>query len=240
MKRRYKVNDDFFEKIDNKEKAYALGMIYADGNVWRSKEWNSCVIDISQHERDKDILIKLLDVFESDIKLVCRKRENGSLFYSLRIHSTKMGDDLEKLGVHEKKSLILDFPNFISDDLLGAFILGYFDGDGSIWEGKRKKMIVKNEKKPGTTRERIVHNVKFNFTGCEKFILELQNVLVEKYGFTKTKINYSKAKKEHTHCIMEYSGRKNLKRLYDIMYENMSLFGQRKKDKFDKILNKND
>ena len=239
MRRIRKVNDQFFEQIDTPEKAYALGIIYSDGNIWKSKQWNSCVITIVQHERDKDILNKLLNAFESDIKLVARVI-NGITYYSIQIHSTEMANDLEKLGVSERKSLTLEFPNFIDDSLFGAFLLGYFDGDGSIWEGKRKKMTVKNEKKPGTTRERIVHNVKFNITGSEKFIIGLQNVLVEKYGFTRTKLNYKKAKEEHTHCTIEYSGRGNIKRLYEIMYKDMPIYGERKKKKFEKILAKND
>ena len=235
MKRIHTVNDRFFEKIDNQEKAYVLGLIYSDGNIWKSKQWNSSVITIVQHERDKDILEKILKVLNSDINFVVRVI-NGTKYYSVQIHSTKMGDDLGKLGVHEKKSLTLAFPDFINDNLFGAFLLGYFDGDGSIWEGKRKKMIVKNEKKPGTTRERIVHNVKFNITGSEKFIIGLQNVLVEKYGFSRTKLNYGKAKEEHTHCTMEYSGRGNIKRLYEIMYKDAPIYGERKRKKFEKIL----
>lgn len=96
---------------------------------------------------------------------------------------------------------------------MSSFILGYFDGDGCIWNGKRKKMWVKNEKKPGEMRERIVHNVKFTFTGCTSFIEPLQEYLV-KVGVVKkkTKLNYSKAKNSNTStcdrvCTMEYSGR---------------------------------
>ena len=239
MKRIRKVNDHFFEHIDSPEKAYALGLIYSDGNLWKSKQWNSCVITIVQHERDKDIIEKLLRILESDIKIVSRTMHDTK-YYSIQIHSTEMAQDLEKLGVHERKSLTVEFPDFIDDKLFGAFLLGYFDGDGSVWEGKRKKMVVKNEKKPGTTRERIIHNVKFNITGSEKFIIGLQNVLIEKYGFSRTKLNYSKAKKEHTHCSMEYSGRGNIKRLYEIMYKNMPIYGERKKKKFEEILKKYD
>ena len=56
-------------------------------------------------------------------------------------------------------------------------------------------MIVKDSTKKSGYRERIVHNVKFTFTGVESFIIPLQKYLVEKGIVSKeTKLNYSKAK----------------------------------------------
>ena len=78
---------------------------------------------------------------------------------------------------------------------MSHFIRGYFDGDGCIWNGKRKKMIVKDSSKKSGYRERIVHNVKFTFTGCIDLINSLQDLLVEKKVVkNKTKLNLSKAK----------------------------------------------
>ena len=96
-------------------------------------------------------------------------------------------------------------------------------------------MVVKNEKKPGEMREKVVHNVKFTFTGCVEFINSLQDFLVEKLGFNKTKLNFSKAKEKKHICTMEYSGRKQIKILYDYMYKDATIFGNRKKEKFEII-----
>ena len=52
-----------------------------------------------------------------------------------------------------------------------------FDGDGYIWEGKRKKMIVKDKSRKLGFRERIVHNVKFTYTGNVMFTSDLQKYL---------------------------------------------------------------
>ena len=141
-----------------------------------------------------------------------------------------------KFGVVSNKSLILKFPEFISDELMPHFIRGYFDGDGSVWEGKRKKMIVKNDHKKYGLRERIIQNVKFNFTGSNTFIPYLQEYLINHVGLSKTKLNYSKSKEEHKHCSMEYSGRKNMKKLYDYMYSSATIYGKRKKEKFENII----
>ena len=50
-----------------------------------------------------------------------------------------------------------------------------------------------------------------------------------------TKLNYSKAKKSKNVCTMEYSGRKNIEKFYHYMYDNASIFGNRKKLKFEEI-----
>lgn len=121
------------------------------------------------------------------------------------------------------------------------FIRGYFDGDGCIWDGKPKIMTVKNEKKPGQFRQKLVHNVKFTFTGNYNFINALQDYLVKTLGFKKTKLNFSKAKNKNNTtsdsvCTMEYSGRGQVKKLYDYMYSDATLFGDTKKLKFEDII----
>lgn len=236
MNRKHDYDRSFFDKIDTEEKAYVLGFIYADGcNV---KHPTTGELSITQMERDVDILYKIKKAMKSTYPISEQKNQHGNeekrfVFY---VYGQKIEEQLNALGVVHNKSLVLTFPTFISDELMPHFIRGYFDGDGSVWNGKRKKMIVKNDYRPGEYRERIVHNVKFNFTGSNTFIPFLQDYLVERFGFTKTKLNYSKAKNDHRHCTMEYSGRKNLYKLYDIMYSSATIYGERKKTKFEEIL----
>ncbi len=236
MNRKHDYDRSFFDKIDTEEKAYVLGLIYADGcNV---KHPTTGELSITQIERDVDILYKVKEAIKSTYPIIEQKNYLGGdgKSFEFYIYGKQLKEQLDKLGVVHNKSLVLSFPTFISDDLMPHFIRGYFDGDGSVWNGKRKKMVVKNDYRPGEYRERIVHNVKFNFTGSNTFIPFLQDYLVEKYGFTKTKLNYSKAKNDHRHCMMEYSGRKNLYKLYDIMYSSATIYGERKKAKFEEIL----
>lgn len=236
MNRKHVFDQTFFEKVDTEEKAYILGFIYADGcNV---KHPTTAELSIAQMERDVDILYKIKDAIKSTYPISERKGDlsGDEKYFVFYIYGKHLGEQLNKLGVTQRKSLTLTFPEFLDDTLMPHFIRGYFDGDGSVWEGKRKKMVVKNDHRPGEYRERIVHNVKFNFTGSSTFIPYLQKYLIEKYGFSETKLNYSKAKDDHRHCTMEYSGRKNLYKLYDIMYSSATIYGERKKAKFEKIL----
>ena len=236
MNRKYDYDRAFFDKIDTEEKAYILGFIYADGcNV---KHPTTGELAIAQAERDVDILYKIKKALKSTHPITEIKafHNNSNKYFLFNIYGKTLKEQLNKLGVTERKSLDLKFPTFLDDSLMPHFIRGYFDGDGSVWNGKRKKIVVKNDYRPGEYRERIVHNVKFNFTGSSTFIPFLQKYLVERYGFTKTKLNYSKAKENHEHCTMEYSGRKNLYKLYDMMYSSATIYGERKKAKFEDIL----
>ena len=234
--RKYKLNESFFEKIDCESKAYFLGLIYSDGCLYE-KGNSSKVITIKQQEERKDIIYKFKEAIESTHK-VSVFMHGSKLCYSLQIYSEKMFNDLIDKGLSPNKSLTIKFPTFIDKELMPHFIRGLFDGDGCIWNGKRKKMLVKKEGKPGEFRERIVHNVKINYTGNEVFVSSLQDYLVENIGIKKTKLNFSKAKNPNNNvnehiCSMEYCGRGNAKKFYDYMYKNSTIFSNDKKAKFD-------
>ena len=236
--RMYEVNHQFFDEINTEEKAYVLGFLYADGTNQEHKNGGKYV-SFTQLEQDKDLLEKISICMGSNYPLYESIQEsNGKLKYKLSINSQQLSNASSILGAVPNKSSILQFPDisiFKSKDLIRHFIRGYFDGDGCVWDGKPKIMTVKNEKKPGTTREKVVHNVKFTFTGCFKFIDQLQDYLVSELNFKKTKLNFSKAKETKHICTMEYSGRNQVKKLYDFMYKDANIFGNRKKLKFEAI-----
>ena len=223
MYRKYKVNENYFENINSHEKAYILGFIYADG--YNGED----TLELAQNVEREDILIHIKTALETDQEIKYYVPNKGTL----NIYSKKICSD--------NKSLVLQFPTFLPEELMCSFILGYFDGDGCVWDGKRKKMTVKDERHPGRTRERIVHNVKFTFTGNYDFINALQDYLIEKNIVNKkTKLNFSKAKNVSNNtsdrvCTMEYSGRKQMAKLYEFMYSKSPIYCQEKKLKFDKI-----
>lgn len=242
MKRIYNVNDCFFNEINTEEKAYILGLIYSDGNITSSKQYNSYTLNFGQIERDIDIVYKVKKAIGADNPLLEYKNTfNDSIFYNLSIHSEQIYNDLVKYGVTENKSLTLIFnEKIVPENLLHHFIRGLFDGDGCIWNGKRKKMVVKDASTESGYRERIVHNVKFTYTGNSQFVDSLQNSLCEKLGLKKTKLNYAITSKKRRElkriCTMEYCGRKNIKRFYDYIYRDATIYGERKKKKFEEIL----
>ena len=140
FERKYNYNENYFEKIDSPEKAYCLGFWYADGYVETSPNH---VISIAQIDLQKDILEKIAHEFGSDKPIYERKHEKGRIFYVLQFNGEKLTSDLIKLGCTTNKSLTLQFPTYkiVPIEFMSHFIRGYFDGDGCIWNGKRKKWL---------------------------------------------------------------------------------------------------
>lgn len=135
-KRKYSLNEDYFNSIDSKDKAYWLGFIYADGFITK-RNIGQNVLGITLSEEEP--LIKLKKYLNTDKPIGYYKKTNSysdkSYEYKLAIISDKIVEDLEKYGVIENKSLILTFP-ILPKELIPHFIRGYFDGDGSVFTHK--------------------------------------------------------------------------------------------------------
>ena len=128
----YTCNENYFDTIDTEDKAYYLGLLYADG--YNNVEHG--VIKLTLQAEDKHILEKFKEVTENTTPL--RFIENSKIkdtwkdCYEFSINNKRMSKVLEKHGVYQKKCLILKFPNWLDKSLYPHFIRGYFDGDGSI------------------------------------------------------------------------------------------------------------
>lgn len=131
-RRKYKLNEAYFDFIDNQNKAYILGFLFADGYNSIPKH----TVTMSLQEDDKEILEKIRCEIGSEKELefldYSNKHDFGYTYknqWRLNMFSKHMCDSLDKLGMHQNKSLILEFPD-IDKSLYRHFIRGYFDGDG--------------------------------------------------------------------------------------------------------------
>lgn len=134
-RRKYSIDESYFDIIDNQNKAYILGFLYSDGNNYPLKS----TVRLSLQEEDKEILEKVRLELKSEKPLIfldySNKHDYGYNYknqYSLEFHSSHMCAELLKLGVNTDKSYTLKFPKFLRKDLIPHFIRGVFDGDGSI------------------------------------------------------------------------------------------------------------
>jgi hypothetical protein len=141
-RRTWNINENFFEKVDSKEKAYILGLIYSDG-------WNNVANNywgISLTESDGYILEDIAKIigYNGPIKSVKPSCKNGRFRKRLEVCSKKMCSDLLNLGVKQAKSLILDFDDsIIKKEFLSDFFRGFLDGDGNIQIQKGNKHQVR-------------------------------------------------------------------------------------------------
>lgn len=201
--RKYKIDENFFNRIDNQVKAYVLGFIYSDGCLSK----NGSEIIIKLHHKDFDILQRIKKEMASDHPInELNSYKNRQV--SFRFSSKLIYQDLIKLGLKPAKTFIIEFPQ-IENNLIRHFIRGYFDGDGCLSKiGKNKKLNLYNI---------FTASGKFKDSLCE--ILNFENIEYKVYerdsGFS---INIGK--KESTQRFHEY------------IYTNSEIHMNRKYEKY--------
>jgi hypothetical protein len=209
--RKHNCNEDYFEKIDSNEKAYWLGLLFADGYVRKRKQFNGKhkqggTVGISLKNGDEYLLEKLIIDLGSTYKLT-KQIKDEFLSYKLEVNSSKMADDLINLGCIPNKSLILMPPN-LKDKFIPHFIRGYFDGDGSI--GKYGGRL------------------KFSLLGTNELLVWVLNFFKNKGMKTTPKIS----KKKNIHSI-QVNSKLDIELIKNILYNSSNdYYLKRKKEKF--------
>ena len=129
MKRAKSCNNDYFSNIDTYNKAWLIGFLASDGTV--RKDGNSIKIGLSA--RDKEILEKIKEEVQIERKILEYTTSNGFDIVEMEWSSAQQKQDLAQYGVVPNKTYIENsLPTFENDNYTLAYILGYFDGDGSI------------------------------------------------------------------------------------------------------------
>jgi DNA-binding transcriptional regulator WhiA len=134
----FDLNEKYFDVIDTEEKAYILGLIFADGNVSDGKD-KHYRLRVTLKKDDNLLLerIKCELEFTGDIKIrelksKTRKKPEPYFICELGISNKYMINRLKELGCVPNKSLIVKYPE-IPKRLDKHFLRGYFDGNGSIY-----------------------------------------------------------------------------------------------------------
>ena len=213
-RRKYQLDECYFDEIDTPNKAYILGFLCADGTNNRDKG----TVSMTLEEGDFDILEKIRKEIKSEREVefldYSNKHDFGYTYknqYRLLLFSSHICDSLINLGVVPNKSLILEFPE-IEEDLLHHFIRGVFDGDGSVYQGKIKTQFTLTI----TSTDSFCNTLKCiteKFVGINCHIYDASN----HNGITK---------------VFTISGRNQVKKFMDWMYNDADLFLQRKYDRY--------
>lgn len=126
-------NSDYFANIDNRDKAYWLGIMYSDGCVCKRTNGS---YSISLEMIDKEHVEKFRDALNAvDHKILTvthKNANNAQLSYAIHIYDNKMAKDLINLGCVPKKSMYLSSIPNIPQEFVYDFIRGFADGDGCI------------------------------------------------------------------------------------------------------------
>jgi len=204
---------NFTNGITNSKDAYILGLIYADGNLFRN------AIEISLQKKDKNLLLDISNYVYGKNTLKYKKgrawiAKNGKKYISkgqwrFTIISKKVSDILRKIGLCENKSLKIRFPK-LDKKFISHFIRGYFDGDGCIFISKKYK---------GTNGVTIVSNYLF----CEDLKKQIKNFL---------DINVSIQNKTKNVGAVSITGNKQIVKFMDWIYKDSDLKMKRKFEKY--------
>ena len=191
----YPVNEEYFSVIDSAEKAYWLGMLYADGSVTSKNQLWLGLKDKEHIEKFKNSI----GAFNHKIGVTIDNRyDEPKIQYHISIKSKKLCDDLIEKGCIKNKSLLLEKIPDIEKEYISHFIRGYFDGDGSI-----NCSIFKSKKK-----------YRISFVGTYSF---LQNIQKELGFFTKICKN-SPAK--NNSFYFQVNGNIQLVKFFNYIYKN--------------------
>ena len=213
--RKYLCNFDYFKNIDTEEKAYWLGFIFGDGCI----SGNNFTFQLNV--RDKSHLEKFKQSINSNHPIknkIVRKTIKGIVkkyYHSLLLISSKdFTKNLKDKGIVENKTYFGNFPN-IDSSLFCHFIRGYFDADGWLIE------YHKDRKK---------HQYGFGIVAYQKIVIES----VQKWLY-KNNISSSIYRKKKGQIELAIKGNNNYRKFVSIVYNNPSLFLDRKYKKINEI-----
>lgn len=205
--RKYQFDIHYFDVIDTPNKAYCLGLLFADGcNFDRS-------INLFLQAPDSHLLEDICQEIGYNGELEFRDRSkdrekgiNCQDVYGLRLHSAYMCDVLSNCGMVPNKSLILQFPTCVPDHLISHFMRGYMDGDGHIGRTEKDNSV--------------------NFVGTLNFCESMNCVFEKQLGIT---FNIREAG-NHNGITMECSARNKADRklFLDWIYQDAGLKLERK------------
>lgn len=206
------MDENFFEKIDSDEKAYFIGLLISDGNVFdRDSQGRQSSISITLDSSDEYIL----QSFKESVKTTTSIAHDGRGCSQIAVRSDKMANDLLKYGICPRKSMDTYLPE-IDDEFMPGVIRGIFDGDGNI---------AATYHIPPDGRQRFRHAI--SFCGTNRLMNDIIDTLSRLVGLS------------HTPKVYDYASRtlsefkiQNTQDMYNVgewMYGNSTLCLKRKK-----------
>ena len=215
--RKYFHDEDFFEKIDSEEKAYWLGFMFADGYIVdNEKRYGQDAFGLALAKDSIDSLEKFKKSIKATNPITWDTSKKGSQPQGrLLMRSQKTVNDLIDKGCVKQKSLILQPPKNIPDDLIRHFIRGFFDGDGSLIRYER-------------TKNSIAYSI--NITSTYEMVKWIKQV------FQIGQI-FPEKRREQT-WYFTVGGNQQVIKLYHYLYDEATIWMDRKYNRFQELLNK--
>ena len=214
-------NTHYFEKIDSYAKAYILGFIAADGALVPAKSGPTITLTITVKYEDRAVLEFIKSEIGNSHKLLEIRRpssfDNTKMIHHIRLSfsTPEIVHDIMKYGITPNKSLSMG--NIIENIPIGfrdAFIIGYFDGDGSVHIETKQRNI------RGYLYDD--HSLYINIRGTRPFLEGICNHL---------NIDTSHIYQHDSIPNLAFASKKDTYRLYQC-YQYLPFYYKRKHDRF--------
>lgn len=222
--KRVYFDEDYFESIDTEDKAYFLGLLFADGSsqiIQKSDNGFSHSVSIELNTTDRDVLEKFNKSIKNKNEIYDYSRESSEYKGQTRtrymsrivLFSKKMFDDLYKLGKQPVKVESCKRVPDIPFELIKHFLRGYFDGDGCVT----------------ITNKSVALQVYGTYEFLNSFKDGLQQLGVE------VKNNVHKRKDANV-SILSVNNKEEIKKIYNLFYSDTEFYMKRRKNRFDELL----
>ena len=210
------MKEHFFQEINEEAKAYFLGLLISDGNVFKDNTGRQASISITLDLKDEYMLEKFKEVLQVNTSVGHDGRGCGQI----AVRSDIMAEDLAKYGVVPRKSYNTYLP-LISKEMMPHLIRGIFDGDGSI-------MAKPNPSNDG--HNRFLHSI--SFCGTHQLMEDISNYILENLGIKTAVYDY----KDRNLSELKIQNIHNIAKFGYWIYRNSTIFLNRKKDIFNDFL----
>ena len=123
------VNHYFFDSIDSHVKAQILGLLFADGYLGKYNE--NYLIGIKLQEKDKEYLDDMRKILnlKRPLQFYSAFDDRHQNLFQLTISSKRIYENLKKYGLKKGERIA---PKHFNQEYLNSFLLGFFEGDGSV------------------------------------------------------------------------------------------------------------
>lgn len=204
----YDIDELFFDNIDNREKAYLLGFLWADGH--NDTDHNNMMIRISS--KDEHLLNLFRKWMKSSHPIYKIKDSEGRFQSKWNVKSKHISKTLLSLGMVKNKTKYPVWPSNLNPEWECDFIRGFFDGDG-CWYTKDGGQIAS-----------------INFSGNMELLKQVAEV-IERH--TNVKFYSYPTKGSDLYGHISVGGRKKLISFGDWLYQNKGeAFLERKYQKY--------
>ena len=144
-----KFNDTYFSVINTPNKAYFLGLIFADGWIVNNITLGNYELGLQLQSQDKHILTKFNNELGGTHLIVHKNKKEKYIKGiktvsgeqdTIRVYSKRIVNDLISLNILPNKTKEKVYP-IVPDDLFFDFLRGYIDGDGCYYCHKNNFQI---------------------------------------------------------------------------------------------------